>query len=609
MREESGFSYSFPASPEASAQALYAFADCDLIPVDPSMMLAINRLNGRQHMIAPQVVSALKTCTTFRTLEAHADHLAKTRPELQGNRAPALQALEQLRAADMLLSARSITEKLGAGGENRLAPTRAFIITCDRPAAVERLLESLLQIGTLARQDALFLVDDSRRPESRQANRDAVERFNVRSARTMTYFGAEEQAEFLQRLVSELPGHERGIRFLLDPGQWTGAKTYGRSRTLCLLLSVGYRAIVMDDDILCTAVRAPLEDSGLSLRGRRRATFYPDPETLMASAVPAEQDPLSSHAEHLGQQLGRAIPALNGGPLAETQLDSCNAAMLNVLDAQSPILVTQCGSWGDPGTSNAHWAVTLGEDSIERLVSAPHGMAEAVQNGCCWLGCASPTIHKTAFMSQMTGLDNSQLLPPYFPAFRGEDLLFGAMVEAMHHRAAVLEYPWAVPHLPIDRRQGPGLRAPMAGEGGIVLFARYLSENVDYKDASAPARRLHHMAEDARRLAARSTGDLLLDYRREQAVDQAHQLYLLRTQLSKAEELPSLNWRGYLKRGVEEVQGSIAEVHGPARIDGVAAGSSDEQVIEQFRDFAEGWAAALDAWPALREVAGGAGAR
>ncbi|KGE03043.1 hypothetical protein [Pseudohaliea rubra] len=603
MTDDTSISYSFSATPAAGASALYAFADCELIPVDQAMMLVINRVNGRQQMISPQVVEALKTCTTFRTLDAHADHLARSQPELKGNRTLAMQALQQLRDGEMLLSAETVKTRLQQSQNHPLAPTRAFIITCDRPEAVERLLESMLRSGSLTRHEALMLVDDSRHPESRTANRDAVERFNLRSARSMSYFGAEEQAALLAHLVAELPTHEAGIRFLLDPSHWTGKKTYGRSRTLCLLLSVGCRAIVMDDDILCEAVRPPVEETGINFQGGRRAAFFPDRDTLLAARVPAAADPLAAHADLLGQQLGNAVRELNNGPLQESQLSECNAAMLNVLDSQSPILVTQCGSWGDPGTGGGHWAVHLGEDSIERLVNAPHGMAEALQNGCNWLGCSGPTIHKMAFMSQMTGLDNSQLLPPYFPAFRGEDLLFGTMVEAMHHRGAVLEYPWAVPHLPLESRRGQGLRAPMAGEGGIVLFSRYLAEHIDYKDASAPQRRLRHMADDARRLAARSDADLLLDYRREQAKGQAHQLHLLRLQAAKARELPSLNWQGYLKRGIEEVQGSIAEIHGPARIRGVPAGSTDEALVGVFRGYAAHWAAALDAWPAVREAA------
>jgi len=605
MSNDSGISYSYSTTGPAStdAPALYAFANCELIPVDHAVTLVINRDNGKQQLLSPQVVDALKTCTIFRSLEAHADQLARTRPELKGNRPLAMQALEQVRDAGLLLAAGTIRERLGSAAERQLAPTRIFVITCDRPDAVERLLESLLRIGTLARHDALTLVDDSREPANRAANRDAVERFNLRSAKDMRYFGAEEQVALLEQLVGALPEHEAGIRFLIDPARWTGRKTYGRSRTLCLLLSVGYRAIVMDDDILCEAVLPPIEsDNKVSFSGERKAAFYPDRESLMAARRPAPEDPLSGHARCLGQSLGSALTSLNGTALEEAQFGDCNAAMLNVLDPAAPILVTQCGSWGDPGTGSVHWAVNLGEDSIERLVNAPQGMASALENRSSWLGCAQPTVHKMAFMSQMTGLDNSQLLPPYFPAFRGEDLLFGTMIEAMYHRGALVECPWAVPHLPLEERKH-SIREPIARAGGIGLFSRYLTSRIDYEDASNPAGRMQHIAEDARRMAARSDADLLLDYRREQAKSEAETLALARAQLTRAQELPSMNWQGYLARAVEELGSSLQRRHSPMEIRGVPDGATEAGLVAEFRGFAEGWAAALEAWPAVREAA------
>lgn len=604
MTNETSLSYSFSAeTPGAPADALYAFADCDFVPIDGNMMLVINRCNGRQQIIAPQVVEALKTCTVFRTLDAHAERLARTRADLKGNKALAHSALEQLRANDMLLAASTIRERLDQHGEGKPAPTRVFIITCDRPAAVERLLESLLRVGNLTRHDALFLIDDSREAGNRHANREAVERFNLRSAKNLTYFGAEEQQALQQRLIGELPEHEAGIRFLIDPAQWTGRKTYGRSRTLGLLLSIGYRAIIMDDDILCEAVLPPIPaEKGIGFTGERKAAFFPNREALAASRHPTGEDPLTGHARHLGEPLGAALKALNGAPLDETQLAGCNAAMLNVLDPDAPVLVTQCGSWGDPGTESTHWAVSLGEDSIERLVNAPHGMAAALENRLNWLGCARPSLHKMPLMSQMTGLDNSCLLPPYFPAFRGEDLLFGTLLEALHHRGAVIEYPWSVPHLPVDERPGYSIRSPMVGAGGVKLFSRYLAANIDYRDASDPAVRLRHIADDARRLAARSDEDLLVDYRLEQGRHLADSLARLRAQYSRAQELPSMNWQGYLKRGVEEVSASLQKPQSPLAMHGLPADMTEAGLCGEFRALAEGWAAALEAWPAMRNA-------
>jgi hypothetical protein len=335
--------------------------------------------------------------------------------------------------------------------------------------------------------------------------------------------------------------------------------------------------------------------------GARKAVFFPGEGEMQQSMGRADFDALTGHASLLGQPLGHAITELNGGTLHARQLSGVNAALANVLDTRGRVLITQCGSWGDTGTSDSHWTLNLGEDSIERLITTPHGISSAIESRYNWLGSSRPNIVKMAFMSQMTGLDNTQLLPPYFTAFRGEDLLFGAMVEYMHHDGAAVEYAWSVPHLPIDQRQPHSLRDPIAARGGISLFARWLTERVDYDDASAPEQQLKRIAHEARRFSQRSTENLLYDYRAELARGHADQLRILKSQLAKAQSLPSDSWKGYLERGIDEVQRALAALHGPSEL--VKDGAADnDALLNKFRDMAAGFASALEAWPVVREA-------
>ncbi len=595
-----------PESRSTQDPDLVAFADCELIGINNAMMLVINRQNGNQQIISPQVVEGLKTCTNFNTLEGHAAHLATTRPELNGNPAMAATALSNLKAAGMLLDASEVCARLAQPVPRQLPPTRVFVITCDRPAAVERLLESLLRNAKLTQHNALFLVDDSREQANRDANREAVARFNLRSAREMFYVGAEAQQALISGLEQSLPAHASGIRFLLDPALWQGRKTYGRSRTLCLLLSVGYRALVMDDDILCQAILPPITEPGIGIGSgaMRKATFYASEPALWASGEAADFDPLSGHASLLGSNLGHAILKANNGPLTVSQLHHVKAALANALTAEAPILVTQCGSLGDPGTGGAHWALYLGEDSVERLLAAPQGMAAALEHRRNWLGSSRPNFFKMPWMSQLTGLDNSRLLPPYFPAFRGEDTLFGAMLVAMHHHSVSLEYPWSVPHLPLESRTS-NLQEPIAAAGGISLFARYLTEHINYRDTADPEHNLRFLVQDTLRIAARTDADLLLDYRAELARVHAHALYLLQDQYARSEKLRSGEWQGYLRRGIEEVQRAISTSQSPTGIRGIPANATEAELLRQFRDMALGFAAALAGWVEMREVAAG----
>jgi len=583
---------------------LVAFADCELIPINSAMMLVINRHNGNQQIIMPQVVEGLKTCGTFNTIEAHAAHLARTRPELQGNPEMAATALETLHRAGMLQDAGAVCARLSQAVPRKLPPTRVFILTCDRPAAVERLLDSMLRAAKLHQHNALFLVDDSREQSNRDANREAVAKFNLRSPKEMFYVGAEAQQSLLAGLAAKLPQHADGIQFLLDQSRWQGAKTYGRTRTLCLLFSVGYRALLMDDDTLCQAIMPPISEPGIGLGGgnMRKAMFYASEQDLFNSGGLANFDPLSGHASLLGSTLGHALLATNDGPLQESQLLHVNAAMTNVLQADSPVLATQCGTMGDPGSEGPNWAVFLGEDSIARLLAAPHGMSAAMENRLNWLGGTRPNFFKMPFMSQLTGLDNSYLLPPYFPAFRGEDALFGAMTVAIHHHSVTLEYPWSIPHLPIEKRVFNPVEQS-SGRADIMLFARYLTEHIDYRDANDAARNLELLVQDLLRTCARSDQDLLLDYRAELAKGHAQLLATLQNQLAATAKFQSAELEATLRKHLDEARKRINESQSPTGFLRDPGSSTDTQVLARFRSMAQGFAGALHGWVDTRNVA------
>ena len=53
----------------------------------------------------------------------------------------------------------------------------------------------------------------------------------------------------------------------------------------------------------------------------------------------------------------------------------------------------------------------------------PGGLVNTVDARASWLGYDGPTLTKHGVMSQLTGYDASHLLPPFMPAFRGEDRL------------------------------------------------------------------------------------------------------------------------------------------------------------------------------------------
>lgn len=573
---------------------LVAFAGCEVVAVNGAMSLLLNAASGAQSVVAPEVVAALANCGSFAPIAAHTDTICRLTPQLASQRQAVQGTLGKLAEAGILTRAQALAGNLASASPRRLAPTRVVIISADRPAMLERLLESLLHGGSLQPHNHLLLIDDSQDADNAARNAALVEHFNIRSSRDMQYFGAPQQREFLDALRAACPEEQASIDFLLQPQRWPAGQRYGRVRSLALLLTVGYRCLVLDDDILCRALASPFREDGLRLGSSRErmALFDSDRDTLLRGARALDESPLRLHSEVLGQRLG-TLPARFGG----LELEGSNGDAALTLAADAPVLLTQCGSWGDPGTADPHWALQLRRDAVERL-AASGDLRSLLEARCCWFGCTRPTLMKAGFMSQMTGLDNSELLPPYFPAYRGEDQVFGSMLNALYPHSAILEFDWGVPHLPEPGRGSGSLRQPIPRQPSLGLCARLIDNLVDYRSDESAPERLGYLALQLRRLARRDGRELTQLYRSLLASARAEQLQRLGALAQETAELPSATWQGYLRRALEEVQGALAR---PASLRDI--GGDAERIAADLTAAVRGFADALEAWPALRDAA------
>lgn len=584
---------------------LYAAADCERVDLQNGGMLLIHRRNRSQMIVSPEVAAALQGCRTYRTLEAHAEYLAATVPQLAGQQANVLQVLKTVRDQGLMTPATATCERLcppDTPPAVDLPPTRAFVITCDRPTAVQRLLESMLHAGNLTHHEHLFLVDDSRDADNAARNREAVARFNLVSPTNMHYVGMVAQQRLMTALSAELPEHEQGLRFLIDRERWSDKPSYGLARNLCLLLSMGRRAIVMDDDVICAAVESPHKGPGLTFGDRQREVdFYTSQEQILQRTARADFDPLTGHARCLGITLAQAIRKLGCERLEENQLREASGHCLDLWSADSPVLVTQCGTLGDPGTPGTRWLYTLDPASTRRLLAWPGGLEAARASRNYWMGQPRPMFGKLAVMSQVTGLDNSRLLPPYFPVFRNEDDLFGAMLELLHPHAVVLDYDWAIPHFPLESRETPSEQDPPTGNVTLRL-GKYLADHTQYRRGACAETRLAHLFALVKALSETSDEGLITLYRAEMAHAQAVEARRLTSRLQDGITRPEA-WQAYLGQRLAKLNEAMQTVPRVTDHPGVAQGGDEATVLAKFRDYAAGFAGALQGWAAIRSAA------
>ena len=584
----------------------FAFDDCGAWPLPDNRVLVRNARSGRHAILTPDVHAALATCTSFQTLDEHAARIARTFPALQGQQAAVRQVLDSVRADGLLISAEvyRTTLKPRAHPNINVDKPVAAVITWERPEALARVLSSMEEQVDLSNLERLIVIDDSRTAEIQQQNRASVSAFAERVAVPVLFMGAPEQKGFLDAIVRQVPQLEHQVRFLIDRERWDEYWTSGLARTMALLLSVGRRLLVMDDDILCEVLE-PEREPGVAFGDvMREADFFTDPDAWKAQRAPAGKDPFLRHLSVLGSELQDALGALGVGQLDRDAFKGAEAKVIERLRPDSRVLITECGSVGDAGTSNLNWLAELRGASLEKLTRDPETTASALRQRNAWHGRRVNHVLPRANMSQLTGLDHRIMLPPYIPILRGEDRLFGDMVEFMYPDDVVIDQSWSVPHLPLPARQWAGSERHYKTQQPFPSFALSLVE--DHQNASSakePLKRLSHLARLYDNLADQNHAQLVSQHETARLGAKARSYCTIREALTAAGEEAPEEWRAFLTEALSRLNHELVDNPSDRPLRGDPAGLEGQALTAWWTRFWSDFSQALRAWPAIRLAA------
>jgi len=590
----------------SSDTGLWAFDLCKVYPLPENRVMVRNPRNGKHAVLTPDVYQALLDCRVFRTLDGHARHLATHNPQLAGQEQAISEVLDSVRRDGLLLSAGIYPHLIGQNPAPRAQDDKAVaaVITWERPEALARCLDSVAANCGLDCLERFFVIDDSRSEEVQAANRKSTETFAKDAPVPAHYVGAREQRQFMERIVRQVPAQADAVRFLIDRERWAPYWTSGLGRTVALMLSVGRRLLVLDDDILCE-VYEPFSEAGtvsFSDQGRE-AAFYRGNDEWRDLRAPRDTDPFERHLQLLGQRLPDALGTLGVAELGTDHFAAAPLEFLEKLRADSPVLVTECGSLGDPGTSASNWLSGLTGASRERLLSSSETVENALKIRNCWIGRSRAHIGPRSNMSQLTGLDNRYLLPPYIPILRGEDRLFGSMVEFVYPTSVVVDNAWALPHLPIpERRWTAEDRSFDTRQPFPQFILSMVSEHTRASNSTDPMRRLGHLArlwEDLADLDHAHLRDHYLDKRLE---TMAHDFNHLKATRAASEGAPRA-WLDYLDEALDRLNQALIDNPVEATLRGYPDRLENERLTVWWREFFGQFAHAIRSWPAIRQAA------
>lgn len=590
-------------TPSDKAGRSIAFADCAAYPLPDSHLLLVHRRTGARTVVTADVHYALSFCNTFRTRTVHIDTLTQKIPQLQNNRGEVDGVIDNLDRMGFIEHADALLADLwNSDPEPTPAPRpRIAVCTCDRPEALQRLLGSIADKRNPDQPLEGWVIDDSRNPDHQRRNRDLVEGAGLAGLR---YCGPEQQAALQQRLSEALPQAQQEIAFLIGPRTADNVVTHGRTRNLALLLAAGQPLVFLDDDVRFEILSPPERDADCEFSSRpREVVFFDQPDAWEAYAVDLDQDLLDLHGAFLGQGLGPALRRIGRQPPAPETLSHLFAAEGRALTPASRLLVTGNGSMGDPGVANNRWLFELTGASLQRLIADEPRYRRNLTQRNLWLGRERHHFFtRFSLLSQVTGLDNRELLPPYFPVFRNEDFLFGEMLRLMHPEALMLDLPWAVPHLPLEERRWSTEKLDQPDNPGVCGFiAGQLATGPDDPGQDTPADRVREAGHRLLGLAAGSDDQLAARIRHQILATRAERARFWDQHRKEHLELPAYYQRD-LQRMMQRNLESLLEPQ-PSGLSDSRAAFGAEAELPRLRELFQGFGQALLCWPQIIQAA------
>jgi len=194
-------------------------------------------------------------------------------------------------------------------------------------------------------------------------------------------------------------------------------------------------------------------------------------------------------------------------------------------------------------------------------------------------------------------------LPPYFPIGRGEDGLFGKLVEFIYPNDVTLEYPWAVPHLPIperkwterENRYSIGIRFPATLHEDLLRSAKDCL-------AAGVADRLAFAGRLFKDLAAAPDTVLLERLLHNRHAYRASQIRKLKERVAEAATLP-VDWRNYVEDAMWQVESSSFGELSIEKLKGTVGNLEGPELVRFWRDAWRCFGQSLTAWADVREAA------
>ncbi len=472
----------------SSVASRWRMADLEVFPAGDGLSLVYSRDSGATGFYRADTVVLLLSCREFRTIDEHLQAHARS-GAFRADGSVLRRDLLRLSRAGFLVSADQLLPRKVAGPQP--TPISTIVIpTRDRPRLLRRAIDGYARnCARHGRQVGFVVSDDSAGLDTRRDCRAMLAEIARDLGVDICYAGPEEKAAFAAQLArsGNIPG--KVLRFGCFPDRGSDI-TVGANRNALLLHTIGERIFSADDDTICRVAVPPGHADGHALGegdNPLQLWFFRNRQEAFAAVRYIEEDFLDHHDRYLGQAPRPMLAAADAAAFETAE----PALLRRLLAGTGRIRITANGVVGDCGWDNPNFYLFQDGTTGHRLAGSPaeFGTARVTREMIQAVTRTTITARPDPKFAMCIGLDNADLLPPFPPVGRGEEVAFGAVLGVCFD-AYGAHLPLVLQHAPAGRKQfaAAGLFPISLGSWLPACIGRF-----DPGFAGSPAERLRRL--------------------------------------------------------------------------------------------------------------------
>lgn len=325
--------------------------------------------------------------------------------------------------------------------------TKVAIVTSHRTQSLESAVRSLLGNSQRHNQPMqISIFDDSQMDDAANDNIKMLRGINPPTQSTIRYAGAGDKLRYISALRDESGVDRRVLEFALF-GLPFQRITTGANRNAALLDLVDCPFLFIDDDVTAHIACSTLHRAGVRLSSKPRGVrteYYANIDDVVGSHRFSDQNVLALHSEYLGRSLADSILRSQIGTL---DLDCTARLWLAALNNTGNVAATQMGIIGHSGQASPRRLLySTGQERAYHFSSEDrYHLARTARHVSRMADIF--TITESPFcMTYALGLDNTRLLPPFFPIARNSDGVFGVALRMTNPDLYIGHLPYGILH-------------------------------------------------------------------------------------------------------------------------------------------------------------------